>query len=341
MDTIDIKNDEINVEDFMRHVRDNIKKRKIKESEFMTNDNISAPISIDSEQNLNYINSNWDIHADYNISSHRPVLGRLLVWGRRLVHGEVKRYVDIVIGKQTEFNARIVRLFNGLAGDIDSKINNAIISDKKKSIDNAYTTMNYFLFEEQFRGDSEDIKQRQSIYVNYFKNCQSVLDIGCGRGEFLSLLKENGIYAKGIDINEDMVLYCQKIGLDVKKIDMLSYLESLDKNSLDGVFLGQVVEHLNPEDMMIIIKLLYEKLKFGSHIIIETVNVQNPGALANFFVDPTHKRPVHPKFLEFIMKSTGFRDTEIVYRVYDNNGIDIDDNKIKEIAPDYAIICKK
>ena len=82
-------------------------------------------------------------------------------------------------------------------------------------------------------------------------------------------------------------------------------------------------------------------MKYSTHFIVETVNIQNPGALANFFIDPTHKWPVHPEYMEYIIKNIGFRDPKIVYRVYENGGIDVDNNKIKEIAPDYAIICKK
>jgi SAM-dependent methyltransferase len=352
MDTIEIKNDEINVEDIMRQIRENIKKRKesgayTKEMETLINEPLQAPCETsnagqdDLQQNLNYINSNWDVHAEYSISSHRPILGRLLVWGRKLIHGEVRRYVDLISGKQIEFNAHVVRVLNGCVKGFDSKVNEAVVATKKPSSYHIDKVMNYFLFEEKFRGTSEEIKQRQSIYVEYFKNCQNVLDIGCGRGEFLSLLKENAIGAKGIDINEDMLFLCKKNGLDIQKAEAISYLQSLEDKSLDGVFSAQVVEHLHPEELINIVKLCYDKMKYGTFFIVETVNILNPGALANFFVDPTHKWPVHPEFIEFIIKDTGFRESKIVYRIYDKIGMDVDNHKIKEFAPDYALICKK
>ncbi|MDW7726932.1 MAG: class I SAM-dependent methyltransferase [Candidatus Methanoperedens sp.] len=333
MDTFEIKDDEINVEEIMRNIRDNIKKRKesgayTKEMEALINEPLQPPAEVtdrgqdDLRQNLDYINSNCDIHAEYSINSHRPVLGRYLIWGRQLVHGEVKRYVDIIAGKQSEFNARVVRTLNNCIRGFDEKINEAV-STVNKNVESRIneavamvnkpgqidTAMNYFLFEEKFRGNTEEVKQRQSIFLEYFKNCQNVLDIGCGRGEFLSLLKENGVGARGIDINEDMVSYCQKNGFDVQKVDALSYLESLDINSLDGIFTGQLVEHLQPVELINLVKMCYAKMGSESYLIVETINPLCLSVFAaSFYMDLSHVKPVHPETIKFLLESVGFRD---------------------------------
>ncbi len=308
MDTFEIKDDEINVEEIMRQIRENIKKRResgayTKEMEEIISEPLQAPpagavqVQYDLQPDLDYINRNYDLHAEYHVSSHRRVLGRFLVWGRRLVHGEVRRYVDLLAGKQSEFNAGVVRTLNNCIKGFDSKMNEAVAAvnndiknkawlanllDKRikrnitklKPLSEEQTdkVMNYFVFEEKFRGSTEDIKQRQSIFLEYFKNCQNVLDIGYGRGEFFSLLKENSTGAKGIDINQDMVLYCQKNGLDVQKAEALGYLGSLEDKSLDGVFSAQVVEHLQPGELISMVKLCYDMMKFGTYFIAETVN---------------------------------------------------------------------
>jgi SAM-dependent methyltransferase len=443
MDTIEIKDDEINVEDIMRQIRENIRKRKesgvyTEEMEALINEPLKIPAASegqnDQEYNLNYINSNWDVHADYNIGSHRPILGRFLIYGRQLIHSEVRRYVDIIIGKQIEFNAHVVRVLNNFTKDfdsrfnehvatvnrriddkangamvavnrsIDNKVNGAIVTvnrdlnikvteatiavnndinikveeakatinweiDNKinESLDDFYkkidtkvneTTesvnweidsklneavtgfyknidskineatavankplsgqidrgINYFLFEEKFRGSTEEIKQRQSIFLDYFKNSQNVLDIGCGRGEFLSLLKENGIGARGIDINEDMVAYCKNNGLEVQKVEALFYLESLDNTSLDGVFTGQLVEHLQPGELINLVKLCYNKMKYGAHFIIETVNPLCLSVFAaSFYMDLSHVKPVHPETIKFLLESAGFKEIKFEF----------------------------
>ena len=177
--------------------------------------------------------------------------------------------------------------------------------DKEENLD-----IDYFLFEQRFRGRREDIKERQRVYLDYFRGKSKVLDIGCGRGEFVELLLENGVGVQGIDINEDMVGYCQDRGLPVIQADLFTYLEGLDDNSLDGIISVQVIEHLRSSELLRFIDLCLLKSKGGGVIVLETINTQNPTAVCNsFYADLTHTRPVHPETLKFIMDSKGFRDS--------------------------------
>ena len=344
------ENSDIKVEDVMIQIKENIKKRR---KENLDGDNIIStgqcqPVDIPEnvKQDIDYINSNWDLrYTEYNISSHRPIIGRLLTFGRRLVHGEVRRYMDLIIGKQSEFNASVVRISNSLMERIDSKIDviNRDIDSKidtkgscnrdiyskvdtkgscNRDIDSKVDTrglynnnkMNYFLFEEKYRGSTEDIKQRQLVFLEYFKNCKNVLDVGCGRGEFMSLLNENGIGIKGVDINEDMVLFCKKNDLDVTEIDALAYLDSLKDKSLDGIFSGQVVEHLQPNELINLLKLCYDKMIYGSYFVAETINPTCLGTFStNFYMDFSHVKPVHPETFKFLLESIGFRDIQFKF----------------------------
>ncbi len=305
------ENNDIKVEDLMSQIKKNIKKRREENSE---DDNIistgtlrSVEIPEDVKHDIDYINSNWDVRRmEYDISSHRRIVGRLLTFGRKLVHGEVRRYVDIIAGKQSEFNSSIVRISNNLIRRIDSKIDTKRLYNDSK--------MNYFLFEEKYRGSTEEIKQRQLVFLEYFKNCKNVLDIGCGRGEFMSLLKENGITIKGIDINEDMILFCKKNGLNVVENDALDYLDSLKDKSLDGIFSGQLVEHLRPNELINLLKLCYDKMIYESYLVVETINPTCLGTFStNFYMDLSHIKPVHPETLKFLLESIGFRDIQFKF----------------------------
>jgi len=173
-----------------------------------------------------------------------------------------------------------------------------------------YEGINYFVFEEAFRGSRETIKERQSAFVRYFESAKNVLDIGCGRGEFLELVGEHGIEGKGIDIDEDMVNFCKSKGLDVERIDAISYLEKIEDKSLDGIFIDQVVEHLEPDYLIRMIGLSYKKLIYGGTLIVETVNPQSFASFVNFYIDMSHKRPVHPETLKFLLEAAGFRELE-------------------------------
>lgn len=347
MDTFEIDEQEINVEEIMRRIRENIRVRK--EASVCQGKNVEGigqPEHIstslkDLQYDLERINSSWNVQSNsYLISSHKRVTGKVLVKGRELVHGEVRRYVDPMILKQMEFNKnvaetlnhairRIIELENSinlLRTEIDEKIEmRMLLADalerKTDDINIGSLTMssiqnmgvNYFAFEGRFRGSREDIKQRQSVFLQYFSPSDNILDIGCGRGEFLELLKEHGVHAHGIDIDAGMVSYCLSRGLDVEKIDAITYLERVEDNTLSGIFIDQVIEHLEPPYLVKLLRLCYKKLMYGGNIIAETVNPLSLYSFANFYIDMGHKKPVHPATLEFLLEYIGFRDVEIKF----------------------------
>lgn len=171
----------------------------------------------------------------------------------------------------------------------------------------------YLLFENLYRGNEEMIKQRQEIYLPYFEGRQQVLDIGCGRGEFLELLQEQQIGGKGIDANQIMIQYCQKKQLDVEHSDALSYLESLADESLDGIFAAQFVEHCSPQHLSGFLQLCYAKLQPQTYLVLETQNPQSLFALSHFYRDLSHDKPVHPDALQYLLKTIGFEDLRVEY----------------------------
>jgi SAM-dependent methyltransferase len=172
----------------------------------------------------------------------------------------------------------------------------------------------YFGFEERFRGSEADIKERQSVYVEYFKGLDQVLDIGCGRGEFLELLTAAGIKAKGVDLDLDMVLYCQEKELDVIRGDIYAYLESLADESLGGLFAAQLVEHLEPSRVIELVNLAHRKLQSEGILIFETPNPVCLTVFArSFYMDFTHIRPVHPEAMKFLLESAGFQNVQVKF----------------------------
>src|SRR5205085_5854996 len=119
----------------------------------------------------------------------------------------------------------------------------------------------YFAFEARMRGRSEEIRERQRAYVEDFREAAPVLDVGCGRGELVGLLREAGIEARGIDADADMVAYARGDGLDVEQADAVAYLERVGDASLGGIFMGQVVEHLPASTLARVLELAVRKLR--------------------------------------------------------------------------------
>ncbi len=172
----------------------------------------------------------------------------------------------------------------------------------------------YFLFEEQFRGPEKTIRERQQQYVGYFQGREKVVDLGCGRGEFLELLRTAGVVARGVESSGDMLLLCRNKGFDVIQKHILSFLEEQPDESLGGIFCSQVIEHLPAALQIRLVNLAQRKLHSGSPLVIETINPECVYALArNFFLDPTHVRPVHPEMLVFLMRSVHFERVELKY----------------------------
>lgn len=172
----------------------------------------------------------------------------------------------------------------------------------------------YVAFEDQFRGSPWEIRQRLSAYLPDFQGARDVLDIGCGRGEFLDLLREQGIPARGIDINPEMAAICRERGLDATAGDALTSLLSQSDASLGGVFAAQVVEHLEPDYLMRLLSTAYHKLRPGSKIVLETVNVACWSAFFSSYIrDLSHLRPIHPDTLKYLLVANGFQRVEIRY----------------------------
>jgi SAM-dependent methyltransferase len=187
----------------------------------------------------------------------------------------------------------------------------------------------YVGFEDQFRGAPEEIAARQREYVEIFAGASDVLDIGCGRGEFLALLKARGVRARGIDVNDSMVEVCVQKGLDASKADALGYLRAQPAGSLGGLLAAQVVEHLDPAYLTNLLDAAYAALRPGAPIVLETINPACWFAFFESYVrDITHVRPLHPDTLKFLLQASGFGGVEIRYQApYPEH------HKLQRVAP--------
>ncbi|MSO62574.1 MAG: class I SAM-dependent methyltransferase [Acidobacteria bacterium] len=172
----------------------------------------------------------------------------------------------------------------------------------------------YVGFEDQFRGSQTEIRDRVEAYVPYFKGASDVLDIGCGRGEFLDLLRQHGISARGVDLNDEMAAVCRERGLEATANDALSYLLAQPDGSLGGLFAAQVVEHLEPDYLMRLLEAAYHKLRPGSKIILETINPACWFAFFSSYIrDITHVQPLHPDTLQYLLVASGFQRVDVRY----------------------------
>jgi SAM-dependent methyltransferase len=232
-----------------------------------------------------------------------------------------------------------------------------------KQIENMLTEEDHLLdafyvsFEDQFRGTRADIKERITVYLPVILAAKAgtakapILDIGCGRGEWLELLKKHDLIGHGVDLNRVMVSQCQELELDVINADAIEYLRTLKTDSLGAVTGMHIIEHIPFKRLIALFDEVLRVLKPAGVAIFETPNPENliVGA-CNFYYDPTHINPLPPEPMRFVMETRGFGSIEIL-RLHPNEESAMlreGSEQLKQIvngllfgAQDYALVAYK
>jgi SAM-dependent methyltransferase len=282
--------------------------------------------------------------------------------GARGLKRRLARAAEPLARAQRQFNDAVLALTDGLSERIDAATGRAAAAERRVSEleerllrlerrggEAAPRTVasqprqdafpDYFAYEARMRAPTEEIRERQRPYVDLLMGHAPVLDVGCGRGELLALLRKAGIEARGVDADADMVAFARGEGLDVVQADLLDELGRA--RDLGAVTALQVVEHLPPGAIVRFLELAHGALRDGGLLIVETINPTSPAALRHYFADLTHAQPVVPETLELLARSAGLVRTEIRYL---NAPPPHDDARISEqlFAPlDYALIAHK
>ena len=168
--------------------------------------------------------------------------------------------------------------------------------------------LEYAAFSSEFGAPESLIQSLYEPYVELFTGSEPVLDLGCGRGTFLAMLRDHGVEGYGVDSDEHLVRVCLGRGLRAVCADGIAHLESLHDESLGGIFIGHVVEHLDLDQKLRLLKLCAAKLQRGKQLVFETPNTKSFWVLRDgYFRDPFHTMPMHPETYRFLVLAAGFR----------------------------------
>jgi O-antigen chain-terminating methyltransferase len=237
----------------------------------------------------------------------------------RRIRCEVDMLVAKFMSETTAAAAAAKADIDRLADELSMRRADAVRTDATREDPDHLLDDLYVSFEDTFRGTREDIKKRVEVYLPYIRDAGAgtaeapVLDIGCGRGEWLELLEDNGLAASGVDTNRISSAYCRERGLVVAEVDNLDHLRGLESASIGAVTAIHVIEHIPFPKLMLLFDEVRRVLKPGGVAIFETPNPENlvVGA-CNFWYDPTHQQPLPPEPMRFVLDNRGFTRVEIL-----------------------------
>ncbi|WP_322082013.1 class I SAM-dependent methyltransferase [Burkholderia sp. BCC1972] len=211
----------------------------------------------------------------------------------------------------------------------------------------------YRAFEDRHRGSRDLIKSRLTKYAAFFQPLAALhpgamtFDVGCGRGEWLELMIEAGFVASGVDLDDEMLEACRERNLPVSKGDAIEHLATLESSSHALISAFHVVEHVSFEQLKTLVSEALRVLKPGGLLILETPNPENIAvATCNFYIDPSHQKPVPPLLLSFVAEHAGFDRVKVV-RLQEPEALHDAETKVHllnilgSVSPDYAIVAQK
>ncbi len=282
---------------------------------------IQAHVSRFQEALENFVTAQdkeWDAYAN----NHSTTVFKSLEWKIGKLEAEYLNLKTLLV-HFAQLESKLDRLLESFAGRPTPET-----AEELRSVKEQLSPFQYADFERRFRGSSEEITGRLAGYLPLFAAGGEVLDIGCGRGEFLALLQESGRRPLGLDLSDSMLEEARSRGLACVKADALDFLKARPDASLDGIFSSQVIEHFEPGYLRRVIAECFRVLRPGAALLLETINPLSLFALSRiYFLDPTHQRPLHPEYMRYLLENSGFGDVEILF------GVEPGEEKLAEADP--------
>jgi len=317
------------------------KNQKLKEKILELEEDLSSWITVQDQE--------WDAYSN----NHYTKVFNSLQWKIEKLEADYSN-IKTLLANFNNLEKSLQNLIDSLPPESDAKPLQQL-TDMKEQL----SVFQYSDFEQRFRGDREKVKKKLEKYATFFQDTDHIVDLGCGRGEFIEILQQRGKHVEGVDNSTSMLKKAEKKNIKFIKKDILQFLKEKGDNSLGGIFSSQVFEHFLPEYLKEVIIESFRVLKKNAPIVLETINPLSIFALSNiFFLDITHQKPLHPEFMRYLLESIGFSGVEIMYselmkkekleeinpgeqiaRVFNSNVDKL--NKILYASPVYAISGKK
>jgi glycosyltransferase involved in cell wall biosynthesis/2-polyprenyl-3-methyl-5-hydroxy-6-metoxy-1,4-benzoquinol methylase len=244
---------------------------------------------------------------------------------------------------RNEYEPDPIRILNNPLGEIAGYRPRRPKSGVDQDSDESF----YISLEQAFRGSAETILQRQKQVLNEIRSYVQlekdvpVLDVGCGRGEFLSLLRNEGVNPIGVDANQILIQHLREKGYEAHASDIFDYLESIPNDTIKGITAFHVIEHFTHDQSMKFLALAYRKLAAGGFIYLETPNPLCSDSLSRFYTDPTHQRPIQPFQLSFLLEYNYFDNLRVIFQQPVRTRGSLSNERWITLYQDYGILASK
>jgi SAM-dependent methyltransferase len=274
----------------------------------------------------------------YDPTSHKPLVGPLITFARRAVIGLVRWWIAAIVDRQERVNRLLAATYD-VEGRLAPRFGERLARLEREWQEwrehATAANLHSVYFQARFGGDEKVIREQSEQFAGLFMGKQRVLDLGCGRGVFLTLLRDRGIGGYGVDLDPKMVAQARERGLDAFEADAMAHLETLPAKSIDGVYARHLAEHVLPGDLVALLRSLRRALQPGAPVVFVTPNAANIGVTGHtFWNDPAHVRPIPPELFTFYFEVEGF--TGVGVRTFAPSerrlNEDVGDPKVRENA---------
>ncbi len=270
-------------------------------------------------QNLQYFRSKSDSELDLKIGAAVTISEKKQLLRTEELFSRMQKLEDLLssAGNKIETLDSVTKGLESIVGLIGSSERSAKETSQSKNLDSP--DFNYLILENRFRGSEENIRSKLSPYADLVGSyhisqgsSNKVLEVGCGRGEFLELLQGQNIPCLGVEMDTGMYALAKDKKLEVTLDDIVSYLKTSANDSILGLTAFQVVEHMKYPYLLEFLSESFAKIQKGGFILLETINTSSLIPLMqNYFRDPTHTAPLHPDTLCFLIEQAGFKVKQI------------------------------
>jgi O-antigen chain-terminating methyltransferase len=248
----------------------------------------------------------------YDPKSRKRYVGPVITLARRTLIGLLRWWLAAITERQERINQLVARALFDLRDRPTPGLEARLRRLEQWHEDFTATNLNSIYFQARFGGDEPVIRRQSEAFADLFAGRKRVVDLGCGRGIFLGLMRDKGVGAYGVDLDPRMVSQCGERGLECVLGDALGHLRSLPDGAIDGLYARHIAEHLLPGELVSLLTEAHRVLTPGAPVVFVTPNVANLSVGAHsFWLDPSHVRPIPPELFRFYLEVVGFEAVDV------------------------------